>query len=125
MTTLDKLIELEKKRTQGKWRPWFVTTSPQENPKGEMVPLIHGAAPPHELTGGLSVEAISKAGKDGEWISAMSAAAPLLLEIWKSALAAEKSFMQINDGFFTGLVPPEFATVSIALRALSNLEAMP
>lgn len=39
-----------------------------------------------------------------------------LLELVEAAEKAEKLFMAINDGFFAGLVPPEFAPVSMALR---------
>lgn len=60
VTDLDKLAKIVAERTPGPWIPWIVTTPPQETPSGEMIPLMHGAAPPHEISD-VSLE------KEGSW----------------------------------------------------------
>ena len=39
-----------------------------------------------------------------------------LRKVALAAQEAERRFMAIDDGFFTGLVPPEFGDLSMALR---------
>lgn len=43
-----------------------------------------------------------------------------LREVENAARNAEKDFMQVNDGFFKGLVPPHFLQVSLALDKLDE-----
>lgn len=42
------------------------------------------------------------------------------IAVAKAAEHAKKQFMAIDDGFFTGLVPPEFGGVCKALKELEN-----
>ena len=42
----------------------------------------------------------------------------VLEKVARAAKKCESKFMAIDDGFFTGLVPPEFGCVSAALKAL-------
>ena len=59
--------------------------------------------------------------EDSKYIASASPDVVLkLLAVVKAAKDSENKFMAINDGFFTGLVPPEFGPVSISLRALEQ-----
>jgi len=65
-----------------------------------------------------------EAPKNFEYMAAFNPATTLkLIAVVKAAQETEKKFMAIDDGFYTGLVPPEFAEVSAALRELDSGEA--
>ncbi len=57
----------EARGRKGWWGIWCVTTPPQEAPSGDSVPLVHGAAPPHEIRE--DSDAINKACADSEFVA--------------------------------------------------------
>lgn len=57
---------------------------------------------------------------DAEFIAAFNPeTAKRLIAVVEAAEQVKRSFMAINDGFHTGLVPPEFAPLLEPLAALS------
>jgi len=46
--------------------------------------------------------------------------APLLLELWEAAELSKEKFMAMDDGYFVGLIPPEFSDIAGALTKLKK-----
>lgn len=77
-----ELGKMEKGATPKPWASWVVTTGLQEMPSGDKVPLIHGAAPPHEMRGD---DYLKLPCKDAELIATLRNISPLLIELWRAA----------------------------------------
>ncbi len=88
---LEELKELCERATAGPWGLWLVTTAPQTCPDGEERPLVHGAAPPHEMRSDLEValegspNAVDRAQNDMCFIAAARTYMPKLITIAKFA----------------------------------------
>lgn len=121
--TLDEFRALVKASSPAPWGNWIVRTSPQEIPTGEVLPLVHGAGPPHVVHEMTEIDDIGKACRDMDLIAAMRGRIDLFLELWEAAEQVKRNFMAIDDGFYTGLVPPEFAPLLPVLAKLQGEKA--
>lgn len=116
MIDLDELEKLEAKATPGPWK------------------FSHGDNFDHFSIWNDEAEFVVQDDSDVEpstenlvAICRLRNAAPALIrelraarKVIDAAKKAEEAFMKIDDGFFHGLVPPEFAIVSMALRELEG-----
>ena len=82
--TLDEFRALVKASTPGPWGNWVVVTVPQEVPSGEMLPLAHGAGPPHGVHEMSEIDDIGKACRDMDLIVAMRNNIEVFLELWST-----------------------------------------
>ena len=106
--TPESLAELLAKMTPGKWEivPYADLTY-----RDNVVIYAGGRALTTTMT------------HDAPAIAALANLATGLQELWAACEQAKKDFMAINDGFFTGLVPPEFGPVAEALNRLAKGDA--
>lgn len=84
---LEELKRICEEASPAPWGMWCVTTAPQACPDGIDRPLVHGAAPPHEMGSDLDVAVGNRAGsvtdalRDAAFIQAAREDMPKLLSI--------------------------------------------
>jgi hypothetical protein len=88
--TFDEIQRLLDAASPAPWGNWIVCTPPQEIPTGEMLPLVHGAGPPHVVHEDSKIDDIGKACRDMDLIVASRTLLPLLLEVARAAKRAEQ-----------------------------------
>jgi len=114
MKILDDLESKAKAATPG---PWIIQE--RRVPLGKCIETIDESI--LKMDEDELVACAEYSSEDAKYIASVSPDVVLkLLAVVKAAKDSENKFMAINDGFFTGLVPPEFGPVSISLRALEQ-----
>jgi hypothetical protein len=59
-------------------------------------------------------------GDNTRFIALMGSVADEMLAVIEAAIQVKANFMAVNDGFYTGLVPPEFVPLLDPLKALDT-----
>ena len=115
MIDIDEARKIAGERTKGVWGYWCVTTAPQTCPDGIDRPLIHGAAPPHQLGTDLDValgdDAVRKACADATFITYCANHFEALLDEVEAARAVAQMAATLRESMHDPQAPTTHSDV--------------
>lgn len=115
---LEELKKCLEGMAEGPWK--YEYSAPYEacfkTPKGHLdgIDVWLDDAPVHDFN--------SQVDKNAKGIAMLRNHADLFIKLLSACKDSERKWMAVDDGLFTGLVPPEFAEISQVIREIERVE---